>query len=227
MSLKNRDRVSKGYIVDEMHRFNIILESREIFLHGHIEGGEEDPGVEYRMSNNFLKNLKLLEHMDSSKPIIVHQNSVGGEWTDGMMIYDAIDLCAAPVVFVCHGVAASMGSIIPQSADLRITMPSCWWLVHDGTTSISGHTIKQAKSWHEWERQIEKQMMEIYIKVCSESEFFNGKTHSQIKNYIRKQLEKKEDWWLSGKEAVEYGLADGVFGSKGYEDLEKIKSHVY
>ena len=45
MSLKNRDRVSKGYIVDEMHRFNILLESREIFLHGYVDNVEEDPGA--------------------------------------------------------------------------------------------------------------------------------------------------------------------------------------
>ena len=227
MSLKNRDRVSKGYIVDEMHRYNILLESREIFLHGYIDSNEEDPGVEYRMSNNFLKNIKLLEHMDSSKPITVHQHSIGGEWSEGMMIYDAIKLCKAPVVFVCHGIAASMGSIIPQSADLRITMPNCWWLIHDGTTAVSGHTIRQAKSWHEWEGKLESQMMEIYSRVCMESDFFEDKTTIQVKNYIKKQLDKKEDWWLSGQEAIQYGFADAIFGSEGYEDLEKIKSHVY
>ena len=70
MSLKNRDRVSKGYIVDEMHRYNILLESREIFLHGYIDSNEEDPGVEYRMSNNFLKNINQFKYtctLSSSK----------------------------------------------------------------------------------------------------------------------------------------------------------------
>ena len=198
MSLKNRDRVSKGYIVDEMHRYNILLESREIFLHGYIDSNEEDPGVEYRMSNNFLKNIKLLEHMDSSKPITVHQHSIGGEWSEGMMMYD-----------------------------LRITMPNCWWLIHDGTTAVSGHTIRQAKSWHEWEGKLESQMMEIYSTVCMESDFFEDKSIIQVKNYIKKQLDKKEDWWMSGEEAVERGFADAIFGSEDYEDLEKIKSHVY
>lgn len=227
MSLKNRDRVSKGYIVDEMHRFNILLESREIFLHSHMDSvDEEDPGVEYRTANNFIKNLRLLELMDSSQPIIVHQHSIGGNWTEGMMIYDAVKLCSAPVIFITHGLAASMGSIIPQAADVRITMPNCWWLIHDGTTGISNFVIRQAKSWHEWENKLGNQMMEIYIEQCKKKKIFANKTVLQIKSFIQKQLEKKEDWWLSAQEAIEYGFADAVYGNKGYDSLENIKLHV-
>ncbi len=227
MSLKNRDRVSKGYIVDEMHRFNILLESREIFLHSHMDSADdEDPGVEYRTANNFIKNLRLLELMDASQPIIVHQHSIGGNWTEGMMIYDAVKLCSAPIIFITHGLAASMGSIIPQAADLRITMPNCWWLIHDGTTGISNFVIRQAKSWHEWENKLSNQMMEIYIEQCKKKKIFAHKTSLQIKSFIQKQLEKKEDWWLSAQEAIEYGFADAVFGNKGYDSLENIKLHV-
>jgi ATP-dependent protease ClpP protease subunit len=227
MSLKNRDRVSKGYIVDEMHRFNILLESREIFLHAYIDNVEDDPGVEYRMANNFLKNIKLLEHMDSKKPIIVHQHSVGGSWTEGMMVYDAIQTCLAPVIIITHGIAASMGSIVPQSADLRVTMPNCWWLIHDGYSDISGLVRRQAKAWHDWENKLEEQMMDIYLNVCSESELFKNKKPSQIKYFIKKKLERNEDWWLSGEESLNYGFSDAVYGSKGYENLEEVKKHVY
>ena len=226
MSLKNRDRVSEGYIVDEMHRFNILLESREIFLHGYVDNVEEDPGVDYRMACNFTKNISLLERIDNTKCITVHQHSIGGDWTDGMMIYDSIQTCSAPVVIICHGIAASMGSIIPQAADLIISMPNCWWLIHDGCTDVSGHTMRQAKSWHEWEDKLTRQMMDIYVDVCSKAEMFKDKTEKQVQNYIRKQLDKKEDWWLSAQDAVSHGFSDGVFGTKGYRDLDEIKSHV-
>lgn len=226
MSLRNRDRVSKGYIVDEMHRFSILLESREIFLHGHVDNDEEDPGVEYRMANNFLKNMLLLSRIDNSKPIVIHQHSVGGNWTEGMMMYDAIETCTAPVIIVTHGIAASMGSIVPQAADLRISMPNCWWLIHDGYTDINGQVMRQAKSWAEWEERTGKQMMDIYAGVCANSEMFSGKSDVQIKNFIKKTLEKKEDWWLSSEEAVSHGFADAVWGTEGYETLEAIKEHV-
>lgn len=227
MSLKNKDRVSKGHIVDEMHRFNILLESREVFLHAYIDNVDDDPGVEYRMSNNFVKNMALLSRIDSSKPIVVHQHSVGGYWCEGMMMYDAIASCPAPVVVITHGIAASMGSIVPQAGDLRISMPNCWWLIHHGTTDISpDFTIKMAKSWHEWEERTGKQMMEIYADMCSVGPEFKGKTESQIKNYITKQFDKKEDWWLTSEEAVAYGFVDAMYGTRGYESLDDIKSHV-
>lgn len=227
MSLKNRDRVSKGYIVDEMHRYNILLESREVFLHAYIDNVEDDPGVEYRMANNFVKNMLLLNRIDESKPITVHQHSVGGYWCEGMMMYDAIASSAAPVIVVTHGIAASMGSIVPQAGDLRISMPNCWWLIHDGTTDISqDFTIKMAKSWHEWEGRTGKQMMEIYAGVCSNGEEFEGKSEAQVKRHITQKFEKKEDWWLTSEEAVNHGFADAVYGSEGHESFDAIKQHV-
>jgi len=227
MSLSNRNRVSKGYIVNEMHEFNILLESREIFIHGYIDNTDDDPGVEYRMSNNFIKNISLLTQLNSTDPIIIHQHSVGGLWSEGMMIYDAIQTCTAPVVMILHGSAISMGSIIPHAADLRVCMPNCWWMVHDGYTEISGCTMKQARSWNEWEQSLSKQMFEIYTSVCLEhGKFFKGKSEAQVRSYLKRQLDKKEDWWFTAEESVNLGFADAIWGAEGYESLDKIRSHV-
>ena len=68
------------------------VERREIYLHGYITNTEEDPGVEYRMATNFYKNIRMLDAI-SNNPILVHMHSVGGNWHDGMVIYDAIRLC--------------------------------------------------------------------------------------------------------------------------------------
>jgi ATP-dependent protease ClpP protease subunit len=192
MSLKNRDRVSKGYIVDEMQRYNILLETREIFLHSYISDEEEEPGVEYRMANNFIKNIKLIEHLDSAQPIIVHQHSVGGGWCEGMMMYDCIKTCPAPVIIITHGIAASMGSIIPQAADLVIAMPSCWWMVHDGYTDIDGNlTYKQSVSWAGWEKVTRVQMLDIYVDSCKTATSFKGKTDQQVRNFLIKQMDRR------------------------------------
>ena len=71
--------------ISDVQTYGLDVKNRELYLHGYIGNTDEDPGVEYRMSNNFLKNIKLLEHMDSSKPITVHQHSIGGEWSEGMI----------------------------------------------------------------------------------------------------------------------------------------------
>ena len=37
---------------------------------------------------------------------------------------------------------------------------------------------------------------------------------------------KREDWWISAKEAVENGFADVVLGDKKYESINSIKKNV-
>jgi ATP-dependent protease ClpP protease subunit len=223
MSIAKRKREEKSYIIEEMHKYGILLDTREIFLHGHIDD-EEDPGVEFRMANTFLKNIQLLKS-NGDGPIIVHQHSVGGEWATGMMMYDAICHSVYNVCIIMHGYACSMGSIVPQAADLRIIMPHCRFMVHDGYTDIDqGLTYKQAGSWRELEEKDRKTMIAIYITVCRRSKFFKGKTDTQIKNYLIQMFDKKEDWWMDAQEAVDYGFADVIYGTKGYSSLEEIKN---
>lgn len=226
MGIKNKTRSSINYIVDETHRFNLIVESREIFLHSYIDNVEYDPGVEYRMANMFLKNMRILENMNS-KPIVIHLHSVGGSWTEGMIVFDAIKNSQCPVIVITHGLASSMGSIIPQAADLRVTMPSCWWLIHEGTTDITPElTCKSSRSWINWENETGKQMMDIYISKCKDGAIFKNMTTKQVQNYIRKMFDRKEDWWLSAESAFHHGFCDAIFGTNGYENIEEIKAHV-
>ena len=35
-------------------------------------------------------------------------------------------------------------------------------------------------------------------------------------------MEKKQEWYLSATESVEYGFADAVLGDEGYEDVESL-----
>ena len=99
-------------IIAEAHDSGIIASTREIFLHNYFE--EEDPGIDYRASTKFLTNLRILEGQNH-KPIIIHQHSTGGEWHAGMAIYDAIKGSPCSFIFICHGICASMGSIIAQA----------------------------------------------------------------------------------------------------------------
>ena len=47
-----------------------------------------------------------------------------------------------------------------------------------------------------------------------------------VKNFIKKQLNSKEDWWMPSKDAVFYGFADGIFGENGFGSLEEIKKNI-
>ena len=96
----------------DLHNYGANVDTREIFLHNHYGANDEDnPGVEYKMSNTFLKNMRALD-IKSDKPITIHMQSVGGEWSDGMAIYDAISMSRSFVTIIAYGQAESMSSII-------------------------------------------------------------------------------------------------------------------
>jgi len=226
MPINTKINSSEYSHISEAHEHDILVLSREIFLHGEINDEDgEDAGINSAISNRFLKNLQILESIDY-KPIIIHQHSVGGEWESGMMIYDAIQQSRSSFIFVCHGIAASMGSIIPQSIykkGIRLTMPNCYWLIHEGEQSISG-TTKQVQSYCEFTRLSRSQMYNIYSEVCFETgERFKDMSKAKAKSWIRRKLESKEDWWLTAEDAVTHGFVDGVVGSKKYKSIADLK----
>ena len=85
-------------IVSQAHEYDIITSRREIFLHSYFDG-EEESGVDYRVANRFLKNIKILESI-SDDPIVIHQHSVGGDWECGMLIYDSLVATPCPIIFI-------------------------------------------------------------------------------------------------------------------------------
>lgn len=194
----------------EAHAHNLIIEKREIFVHGSYGPDDGDPGVDWRMANTLVKNIRILENI-SLDDIYIHQMSIGGDEEAGFMMYDAIKQSKCHITICTHGVAASMGSIVPQAADHRVTMPNCCWLLHKGTTGIGSHlTRNQARSWSAWEDYCDKRMIDIYASKCSSSIFFEGKSESYIRSAIKRKLDVKGDWFLTSQEAVDYGLVDSV-----------------
>jgi ATP-dependent protease ClpP protease subunit len=226
LSLNKKTRGQKHDIVEEIHNHNILLESREIFIHGDF-GSEEDPAVDFRMANKFLKNIRLLEQT-GDHPIIVHQHSLGGFWDAGMIMYDAILHSPCHIIFIMHGTACSMGSIIPQAADTRIVMPNCTFMVHTGYTDIGGHTYKQSQSWAEMEKRQTEKMLDIYSGVAVHGSYFQAgrMDDKKVRKFLMSKMDQKEDWWLFAEDIVKYGFADAILGDKKYETIDTIRDTI-
>ena len=205
--------------VQLMHEFGVSLEAREIYLHDEIDS---------TVAMNFIKNMRALDAR-SQKPIVIHQYSVGGDWSAGMAVYDTIFFSCSPIVFISHGCAASMGSVIPQAVrpgkGYRITNPNCDWLIHEGSISME-HTNRAANSYAEANKLATEKMYNIYSGVCTRGEHFKGDKESKIKAFLKRKLSSKEDWWISSVEAVYYGFTDAILGSNEYETIEKIKGYL-
>jgi len=199
-------------VVEEIHDYCIDVENREIFLHSYVGDSEEEAGTDHRMFALFLKNIQYLDSQ-VNQDILIHQNNLGGDCTHGMAIYDTIHFCRSHITVLCHGDAASMGSLIPQAADLRLAMPSCSFLIHLITLNLDSAPLNQIKSWTEYGDITQKQMTEIYVNRCHETgNFFKGKTISQVRQYFKRKLDSKTDWFLTAEQALKYGFIDGIIG---------------
>lgn len=204
--------------VHELHEYDILIDKREIFLHSFFD--HEDNGIEYKTANTFLKNIRFLESI-SDKPIIIHQHSIGGDFYEGMMIFDAIKQSKCYTIIVLHGQACSMGSLIPQAADKRLIMPNCLFMTHFGSISMDGFTIKQADSFSNAEKYYRDVMLNIYASRCIHGSFFKGKNYSekQVKKYLLFKWNNYEDWYLNPDQAVDLGFCDEVLNTS-IEDLK-------
>lgn len=203
-------------ILHDFHNYGASIKSREMFLHNYYYTAEEDnPGVEYKMSTTFLKNLRVLESK-SSDPITIHMQSVGGQWSDGMVIYDAISMCNSYVTIIAYGQAESMSSIILQAADYRCLSKHSYFMCHFGSTSVDGGYL-DVQNWINYEKYICDIMLDIYAKRCVSGKYFKDKygsksTSGKVKNFLVTKF-KSGDWYMNPEEAVHYGFADKVVDS--------------
>jgi len=193
--------------------------TREIYLFG-----DEENSIDHRTAFVFLQYMAELEQ--KAERIIIHANTIGGNWWDGLVVFDAILNSPCYITYVMHGQALSMGSILPQAADERIMMPNSIMMIHPITPGLSENlTAKQAAESIVIDKHVLNIMLGIYANRCSDAQHFKDLRYSlsKIKTFIRNKLNSKHDWWLKPEEAILYGFADYVLGNK-YNSLKDIRS---
>tara|TARA_Y100001938_G_C8055496_1_gene414168 strand:- start:375 stop:1058 length:684 start_codon:yes stop_codon:yes gene_type:complete len=215
-------------LIHDVHNFGINVDSREIFLNSHISDTDEEPGVDWRMATKFNKNIRLLTSgLKSEQPILIHMHTVGGNWEDGLAVYDIIKSCTSThITIIAYAHARSMSSIIFQAADTRVFMPNAVWLMHMGDMGFDG----QAQSFEaeaEWAKKDHDRMLDIYVESAYGSIAYKNKSKKQIKSFIDRGIRMKQEWYMSARDAIKHGYADAVFGDIGYEDIETIKEIGY
>lgn len=200
-----------------MHEYDVDLASNHIYLFGAEtyntgNGGtfDAEPGIEYIIANRFIRNLNLCMRVNPDTPIVIHMKTNGGYWEEGMAIYDAIKSCPYPVTILNYTHARSMSSLIFQAANKRVMMPHSQFMFHDGELGIEG-TVKQVQSAVEFGKIQDQQMMKIYIDSMKLSGKFKHRSRKFIAQWLREQMDKKEDVFMTAQDAVEYGFADKIF----------------
>ncbi len=168
-----------------------ILDSRRIYLFDAVDSDT---------SLDIVRKLWYLELTGPGKPILFVINSPGGSVDSGFAIWDQIKMITSPVTTVVTGLAASMGSILSLCAapKRRFATPNARIMIHQ--PMIGGTIQGQATDLEIQAKEIlktRKALVKLYVEAT-------GKDEHTIERAIDR------DTWLSAKEALEFGLLDGV-----------------
>lgn len=211
----------------DVHDYGVNLDLRDIYLHSYyLAGGEEyEPGVEYRQATTFIKNLHILDQPPRD-PILIHLHTIGGCWDNGMAMFNAVQFCKSPVTMLSYAQASSMSGILFQSANKRVMMPDCHFLMHHGYVPASADHPFALKNEADRQMVACKRMLMLFAERAIVGEYFKKRKSSTVESayaFFDKKLKKEVDWFLSAEEAVFYGLADGILGSKAFLDMDSLR----
>ena len=218
-----RKSVSVEQLISEIHNHHINHLTREIYLHGYVDADEE-PGVDYRMATSFIKNLHILG-LQNRQNVLVHMHTIGGNWSDGMAIFNSIRLSSAPITIVGYAQASSMSGIVFQAADKRVLMPDCEIMIHHGSLALDDSTMA-VKSAVDQNEKCCRRILQIFAERAVAGAYFKERKYTVRKamNFIDQKIKQNSDWYLMPEEAVYYGFADGILGEKGFETVSKARS---
>lgn len=185
-----------------------FLDKRQIFLWG---------AVTDKSAEMIVERMLFLEATDPGKPIYFFINSPGGVITSGMAIYDVMRMISSPVYTITMGMAASMGAILLTVGEKghRYVFEHAKVMIHQPL--ISGQIVAPAIDIKIHAEEIKKTREELNRIIAD--------TTGQPLTRVEKDTDR--DYYLDGKGAVEYGLADKVltdFSELGLFDSKPAKA---
>ena len=173
--------------------YSRLLKERVVFLVG---------PVNEVTANLIVSQMLFLESENPDKDISFYINSPGGSVTAGMAIYDTMQFIKPDVSTLCVGQAASMGALLLTAGakGKRFCLPNSRVMIHQPMGGFQG----QASD------------IEIHAK---EILFLKGKLNDILPKHTGQDVATIEkdtdrDNFLSGEQAVNYGLVDKVLVSR-------------
>lgn len=169
--------------------YSRLLKDRVLFL-----GGEVDDDS----ANLIIAQMLFLQNEDSAADIHFYINSPGGVVTAGLGIYDTMQYISAPVATYCIGQAASMGALLLTAGEKgkRFVLPSARIMIHQPAGGARG-TASDISIQAEEILRLRTMLNDILVR-------HTGKTLANI------EKDTDRDRFMSGAEAVAYGLVDKV-----------------
>jgi ATP-dependent Clp protease, protease subunit len=169
--------------------YSRLLKERVIFVVGPVED---------HMANLIVAQLLFLESENPDKDIHLYINSPGGVVTAGLAVYDTMQFIRPNVSTICVGQAASMGAILLAGGTKgkRFCLPHSRIMIHQPLGGFQG----QASDIDIHAKEVllvRERLNRILAEHCGQS-------------LERIDKDTDRDNFMSGVQAVEYGLIDRV-----------------
>ena len=174
--------------------YSRLLKERVVFVVGEVED---------HMANLIVAQLLFLESENPEKDIALYINSPGGLVTAGLAIYDTMQFIKPDISTICVGQAASMGAVLLAGGakGKRYCLPHSRVMIHQPLGGFRGQAT-----------DIEihaREMLDTRERLNRILAHHTGQSMDQIK------IDTERDNFMSGEQAVSYGLVDAVLSRRG------------
>jgi ATP-dependent Clp protease protease subunit len=187
MVIEQTGRSERAYDI-----YSRLLKDRIVFIGTPIDDN---------LANTVIAQLLFLQTEDPEKDIHIYINSPGGVVSSGLAIYDTMQYIKPDISTYCIGQAASMGALLLTAGTKgkRFVLPHSRVMIHQPIGGFYGQATD----------------VEIHAKeILKMKETLNGILAKHTGQPLDKiQFDTERDYFLSGKEAKEYGIVDEVIES--------------
>lgn len=168
--------------------YSRLLKDRIIILSGEIDDAR---------ANTVVAELLYLDSLNNDD-ISIYINSPGGSVTAGMAIYDTMNFVKSDISTICVGMSASMAAFLLSSGTKgkRKALPNSEVMIHQPLGGAQGQATEI------------KIAAERILKLREKLNLLLSKNTNKDLKIIERDTER--DYFLSAKEALEYGLIDEV-----------------
>jgi ATP-dependent Clp protease protease subunit len=173
--------------------YSRLLKDRIIFM---------GTAIDDHVSNLIIAQLLYLEAEGPEKDIHLYINSPGGSVSAGLAIYDTLRYIKPDIQTICIGQAASMAALILSAGtkEKRLALPHSRIMIHQPMGGFSGQAS-----------DIDIHAKEI-LRLKSELNHILSEATGQPIERIETDTDR--DFFMSGEQAVEYGLVDKVITNR-------------
>jgi len=174
--------------------YSRLLKERVIFAVGPVED---------HMANLIVAQLLFLESENADKDIHLYINSPGGSVSAGLSIYDTMQFIKPDVSTICIGQAASMGAVLLAGGTKgkRFCLPHSRMMIHQPLAGFQGQAS-----------DIDIHAKEVLQTRERLNQILSRHTGQSMETILQ---DTDRDNFMSGEQAVEYGLIDTVLERRG------------